>query len=106
LRKVSVSIYSLVLVFLIVIFWPDIFKFDPNFLENEEKYKEIKAEILGEGSSEEESGSESDSEDDEGTSSWCYPIPACLSVIQPFRRRRASKTALKRTSSIFAGSSI
>ncbi|KAH9174195.1 MIF4G-domain-containing protein [Lactarius sanguifluus] len=44
----------------------NIFKFDPNFLENEEKYKEIKAEILGEGSSEEESGSESDSEEDEG----------------------------------------
>ncbi|KAI9446805.1 armadillo-type protein [Lactarius indigo] len=43
----------------------NIFKFDPNFLENEEKYKEIKAEILGEGSSEEESGSESDSEEDE-----------------------------------------
>ncbi|KAF8267827.1 hypothetical protein EI94DRAFT_1729347 [Lactarius quietus] len=39
--------------------------FDPNFLDNEEKYKEIKAEILGEGSSDEESGSESDSEDDE-----------------------------------------
>jgi pre-mRNA-splicing factor CWC22 len=55
------------LVFLAVIFWPDIFKFDSNFLENEEKYKEIKAEILGEDSSEEESGSESDSEDDEGT---------------------------------------
>ena len=48
-------------------FRPDIFKFDPSFLENEEKYKEIKAEILGEGSSEEESGAESDSEDDEGT---------------------------------------
>ncbi|KAH9029536.1 MIF4G-domain-containing protein [Lactarius hengduanensis] len=44
----------------------NIFKFDPNFLENEEKYKEIKVEILGEGSSEEESGSESDSEEDEG----------------------------------------
>jgi pre-mRNA-splicing factor CWC22 len=43
----------------------NIFKFDPNFLENEEKYKEIKAEILGEDSSEEESGSESDSEGDE-----------------------------------------
>lgn len=48
-------------------FFPDIFKFDSNFLENEEKYKEIKAEILGEGSSEEESGPESDSEGDEGT---------------------------------------
>ena len=44
----------------------DIFKFDPNYLENEEKYKAIKADILGEGSSDDESGSEeSDSEDDD-----------------------------------------
>ncbi|EMD34349.1 hypothetical protein CERSUDRAFT_158776 [Gelatoporia subvermispora B] len=45
----------------------NIFKFDPNFLENEERYKAIKAEILGEGSSDEESGSEeeSDEEDEE-----------------------------------------
>jgi len=47
----------------------DIFKFDPNYLENEEKYKAIKAEILGEDSSEEGSESESDEEsegEDEG----------------------------------------
>ncbi|KAJ7584937.1 armadillo-type protein [Mycena floridula] len=46
----------------------NIFKFDPNYLENEEKYKGIKAEILGE-DSDEESGSEeesSDEDDDEG----------------------------------------
>lgn len=44
----------------------DIFKFDPNYIENEEKYNGIKAEILGEGSSDEESGSEEgDSEDDD-----------------------------------------
>ncbi|KAI9059728.1 MIF4G-domain-containing protein [Trametes sanguinea] len=45
----------------------NIFKFDPNFLENEERYKQIKAEILGEGSSDEEdeSGSEEESEDEE-----------------------------------------
>ncbi|KAG6332693.1 hypothetical protein ID866_6394, partial [Astraeus odoratus] len=42
----------------------NIFKFDPNYLENEEKYKSIKAEILGE-DSEEESGSEESSEEDE-----------------------------------------
>ncbi len=41
---------------------PDIFKFDPNFLENEEKYKAIKAEILGE-DSDDDSGSEESSED-------------------------------------------
>ncbi|KAL1742623.1 armadillo-type protein, partial [Schizophyllum fasciatum] len=47
----------------------NIFKFDPDYLENEEKYKAIKAEILGEGSDDEdESGSEESSEesDDEG----------------------------------------
>lgn len=44
--------------------YPDIFKFDPNYTENEEKYKAIKAEILGE-DSEDESGSES-SEEEEG----------------------------------------
>ncbi|KAF9228687.1 MIF4G-domain-containing protein [Gyrodon lividus] len=43
----------------------NVFKFDPNFLENEEKYKEIKAEILGEGS-DEESGAEEESSDEEG----------------------------------------
>ncbi|OAX41880.1 MIF4G-domain-containing protein [Rhizopogon vinicolor AM-OR11-026] len=43
----------------------NIFKLDPNFLENEEKYKSIKAEILGEDSDEEESGSEESSSEDE-----------------------------------------
>lgn len=42
----------------------NIFKLDPKYLENEEKYKSIKAEILGE-DSEEESGSEESSDDDE-----------------------------------------
>jgi pre-mRNA-splicing factor CWC22 len=49
-------------------FLADIFKIDPNYLENEEKYKGIKAEILREGSSDDESGSEAgDSKGDEGT---------------------------------------
>lgn len=44
----------------------DIFKFDPAYLENEDKYKEIKAEILGEDSDEESgSGSEEESDEDE-----------------------------------------
>ena len=42
----------------------DVFKFDPNYPENEEKYKAIKAEILGE-NSEEESGEESSDEEEE-----------------------------------------
>ncbi|KAK1223939.1 pre-mRNA-splicing factor cwc22 [Marasmius sp. AFHP31] len=42
----------------------NIFKFDPNYMENEEKYKSIRAEILGE-DSDEESGSEESSDEDE-----------------------------------------
>jgi pre-mRNA-splicing factor CWC22 len=62
----------------------DIFKFDPNYLETEEKYKGIKAEILGEGSSDEESGSEGDSEDDdEGMfeNSLLASLPKNVSVV-------------------------
>jgi pre-mRNA-splicing factor CWC22 len=40
----------------------DIFKLDPKYLENEERYKSIKAEILGE-ESDDESGSASDEDD-------------------------------------------
>ncbi|KZT59730.1 MIF4G-domain-containing protein [Calocera cornea HHB12733] len=43
----------------------NVFKFDPNYLENEEKYKEIKAEILGEDDSEEEGDSDEDEDEDE-----------------------------------------
>ncbi|KAG8217290.1 MIF4G-domain-containing protein [Butyriboletus roseoflavus] len=42
----------------------NIFKFDSKYLENEEKYKAIKAEILGE-NSDEESGSESSEEEED-----------------------------------------
>ncbi|XP_061697071.1 pre-mRNA-splicing factor CWC22 homolog [Syngnathoides biaculeatus] len=41
----------------------NVFKMDPNFQENEEKYKTLKRDILDEGSS--DSGEEGDSEDDE-----------------------------------------
>ncbi|KAL3423663.1 MIF4G domain-containing protein [Phlyctema vagabunda] len=45
----------------------NIFKFDPEWEENEEKYKRLKAEILGEGSDDEEDDEDDsdDSEDDE-----------------------------------------
>ncbi|PCH38399.1 MIF4G-domain-containing protein [Wolfiporia cocos MD-104 SS10] len=43
----------------------NIFKFDPNYLENEERYKSIKAEILGEDSEEESGSEESSGESDE-----------------------------------------
>lgn len=42
--------------------FPDIFKFDSHHVENEDRYKAIKAEILGEGS-DEELGSEGSEED-------------------------------------------
>jgi pre-mRNA-splicing factor CWC22 len=43
----------------------DIFNFDSKYLENEERYKSIKAEILGE-DSDDESGIGSDEDDSEG----------------------------------------
>ena len=49
-------------------FLTDIFKFDPKYLENEKRYKSIKAKILGEVFYEESgSGSDDDnSEEEEG----------------------------------------
>lgn len=45
----------------------DLFKADPQFLENEERYSEIKREILGDSDDEdEESGSDYDSDDEDG----------------------------------------
>ena len=44
----------------------DLFKVDPSFVENEERYSEIKREILGDSDDEEESGSEDSDDDDEG----------------------------------------
>ncbi|TFY59534.1 hypothetical protein EVJ58_g5709 [Rhodofomes roseus] len=43
----------------------NIFKFDPNYVDNEERYKSIKAEILGEGSDDEEGETEETTDDDE-----------------------------------------
>ncbi|KAF9009533.1 hypothetical protein BDQ17DRAFT_1323087 [Cyathus striatus] len=43
----------------------NIFKFDPKYMENEEKYKSIRAEILGEDSDEETDSSEDESSEDE-----------------------------------------
>ena len=54
----------------------DIFKFDPNYFENEEKYKAIKAEILGEDSSQEGSESESD-EESEGEDEGRFRVLVC-----------------------------
>lgn len=43
----------------------NIFKFDPDYQENEEKYASIKAEILGEGSDADDESGDSDEESDE-----------------------------------------
>jgi pre-mRNA-splicing factor CWC22 len=58
----------------------NVFKFDPNYLENEEKYKAIKAEILGEDSDEESGSEESESDDDsdEGGVYRCVFVPELL----------------------------
>jgi pre-mRNA-splicing factor CWC22 len=42
-----------------------VFKFDPDYLENEERYKAIKSEILGEGSDDEEGSDDDDDDDDD-----------------------------------------
>ena len=59
--------------------YADIFKTDPKYVENEEKYKSIKAEILGEDSDEDEDSdaSEEDEEEEDAEGSWitnvsCY----------------------------------
>jgi pre-mRNA-splicing factor CWC22 len=49
----------------------DIFKFDPNFLENEDKYKQIKVEILGEESDGESGSEESEEEEEENEEGEC-----------------------------------
>jgi len=46
---------------------------DSNYLENEEKYKAIKTEILGE-DSEEDSGSEDESDDSEDEGMWVWIV--------------------------------
>jgi pre-mRNA-splicing factor CWC22 len=43
----------------------NVFKFDPEWEENEDAYRKLKAEILGEGSDEEDDGDSQDSSDDE-----------------------------------------
>ncbi len=77
---------------------PDIFKFDPNYLEKEEQYKSIKAEILGEDSEEDdESGSDESSEADEHEGS-CHISSVILLLFTRYQlllRRRVLRTARK-----------
>ncbi len=55
--------------------YPDVFRPDPNYLENEEAYKSIKEEVLGEESdesgSEEDEGTEESEEESAGNLSHC-----------------------------------
>ena len=67
-----------------LMFLVDIFKVDSNYVENEERYKQIKAEILGEGSSdEEESGSEESEESEEEEEG--APCPLSGHIVADFR---------------------
>ena len=87
--------------------WTDIFKFDPNYLENEEKYKSIKAEILGEDSDEESGSEETDDsdEDEEGTLVIPCAILAAFDYFWQWRKSKVSKTKPKQIWSTSAVSS-
>ena len=66
----------------------DLFKVDPKFLENEEKYKEIKAEILGEDSDEEEDSEEASDEGSDEEEGMCSVLaPTVNLTICPSRRK-------------------
>lgn len=47
------------------------FKVDPKYEENERKYAEIKAEILGDDDSDDESGSDVETDDEEEQGQFC-----------------------------------
>ena len=49
----------------IYLFYLDVFKYDDQFQENEEKYKEIRKTILDESSDDDAESSSSDSDDDD-----------------------------------------
>ncbi|ELQ44449.1 pre-mRNA-splicing factor cwc22 [Pyricularia oryzae] len=70
----------------------NIFKFDPEYEENEEKYKKLKAEILGEGSDYED-----DSDDEGSDSSDDEPAAAEQKAMDIQDRSNADLVALRRT---------
>ena len=65
MRRVLVLILFHALAFVVDGLLADIFKFDPNYIENGGQYNVIEAEILGEGSFDESGSEEGDSEEDE-----------------------------------------
>jgi len=60
----------------------DVFKFDPDFLENEAKYKEIKNEILGSDDEEDDSDSSETGSDEGGGGTFLNLAEGML--ISPF----------------------
>ena len=60
----SIFLFSVLLIYIFLSPCSDIFKPDPNFLENEKRYEELKQTILGD-ESEDEEGSDAASDDDE-----------------------------------------
>ena len=59
----------------------DIFKFDPNFLQNEERYKQLKEEILGSDDEDDDSDEEDEDEDEDvggGGMSLSHPCVVVL----------------------------
>ena len=58
--------------------WADIFKFNPNYLETEEKYKAIETDILEGGLSDDESGSEESNREGSDKGMFRRPLPCLL----------------------------
>ena len=85
----------------------DVFKFDPQYIENEDRYKSIKAEILGEdGDDESGSGSEEeDSEEDEGKYLFFVSLISYVQLLAIFfqlqKQKKVLKTERKRIWSIY-----
>lgn len=85
------------------------FKFDPDFLKNEEKYREMKAEILGD---DDEGSDDSDGEEEseEETGGWSHFVAISRVQMltgndpQRWRVSKGFKTELKQTSSTFDAS--
>jgi hypothetical protein len=60
------KILLLIQSFIVYLFFADVFKYDEQYEENEEKYKEIRRTILDESSGDDESSSAESDNDEEG----------------------------------------
>jgi len=60
----------------------DVFHADPNYLDNEEAYKSIKEEVLGEESGESGSDEDEGSEESEDSEGGCgFPDVECVGLV-------------------------